>query len=85
MLEDVFPNVITPNGDETNETWVLQGMNPHDRSLKIYARWGQPVDAQACYDNQWQAEGLPNGVYYYQLTYANGTPRQLRGWVEVVK
>jgi gliding motility-associated-like protein len=79
------PNVITPNGDGTNETWVLRGMNPNDWNLKIYARWGQQVYAQARYDNQWRAEGLPSGMYYYQLTYANGTPRQLRGWVEVVK
>lgn len=79
------PNIITPNGDNANETWVLRGLNPRDWSLKIYARWGQQVYAQARYDNQWRAEGLPSGLYYYQLTYANGPPRQLRGWVEVVK
>ncbi|TDN39180.1 hypothetical protein A8B98_20210 [Hymenobacter sp. UV11] len=79
------PNIITPNGDGANDTWVLGGVNPRDWSVKIYSRWGQQVYAQASYDNQWGAEGLPSGVYYYQLTYVQGTPRQLRGWVEVVK
>jgi gliding motility-associated-like protein len=79
------PNIITPNGDEANETWVLRGLNPTDWGLNIYTRWGQRVYAQARYDNRWRAEGLPSGVYYYQLTYVHGPFRQLRGWVEVVR
>jgi gliding motility-associated-like protein len=78
----LIPNIITPNGDGRNDTWVLQGLNPTEWALTIYSRWGLLVYQTTAYDNEWQALGLPTGVYYYRLQHRT-TAQQYRGWVEV--
>ena len=80
----VLPNIITPNGDALNQTFVLQGLTSADWALTIYNRWGQEVYRLARYDNSWAAEEQPAGLYYYLLRNA-ATNEQYRGWVEVVK
>ena len=76
------PNIITPNGDGQNDTFVLGGLLAPSWSLTVFNRWGREVFQQASYDNGWDAPGLAGGVYYYLLLNpATGT--RLRGWVLV--
>jgi len=49
----------------------------------VFSRWGQQVFESAAYHDEWNAAGLPDGVYYYLLTYADG--HRVKGWVEVVR
>ncbi|MBO2009111.1 gliding motility-associated C-terminal domain-containing protein [Hymenobacter negativus] len=77
-----IPNIITPNGDDQNQAFVLRGLVPADWSLRLYNRWGSEIYKQASYDNSWAAQGQPDGVYYYLLTNAT-TSQKLKGWVEV--
>ena len=49
--------------------------------LEIYNRWGRKVNEYTNYQNQWNGEGQPDGVYYYYLTEPGGTAT--KGWVEV--
>ncbi|MGI4762869.1 MAG: gliding motility-associated C-terminal domain-containing protein [Janthinobacterium lividum] len=78
------PNIITPNGDGQNDTFVLGGLLAPSWSLTIFNRWGREVFQQASYDNGWAAPGLAGGIYYYLLLNpATGT--RLRGWVLVSK
>jgi gliding motility-associated-like protein len=79
-----IPNIITPNGDAQNPTFVLQGLNAADWSLRIYNRWGREIYQQAAYDNRWAAQGQADGLYYYLLRNAT-TGQQYKGWVEVVR
>jgi gliding motility-associated-like protein len=76
------PNIITPNGDNLNETFVvrpeLQG-----GKLEIYNRWGRKVEEYSAYNNSWNAEGQPDGVYYYYLTDKGGV--KTKGWIEVAR
>jgi hypothetical protein len=39
--------------------------------LYIYNRWGNLVHKDPNYKNDWDAPGLPNGVYYYQFKRAS--------------
>ncbi|GAA4350549.1 hypothetical protein GCM10023185_08380 [Hymenobacter saemangeumensis] len=76
------PNIITPNGDQANDTFrPLFSCEP--ASLKVFSRWGQQVYATDSYANNWRAEGLAAGLYYYLLKDIDG--RTVKGWVEVVK
>ncbi|GAA3980734.1 hypothetical protein GCM10022407_27490 [Hymenobacter antarcticus] len=77
-----LPNIITPNGDELNETFVLRGLNAPDWTVRIYSHWGQELYARQQYDNSWAALGLPDGIYYYLLT-KTASGRKIKGWVEV--
>lgn len=80
---DVFvPNVITANDDQLNATFQPR-FTCRPASLKVFSRWGQEVYATADYHNNWAAEGLPAGLYYYLLRDADD--RQVKGWVQVVR
>jgi gliding motility-associated-like protein len=79
--ERKVPNIITPNGDGQNETFQL-GPDCVPR-FQVFSRWGQQVFESAAYHDEWSAAGLPDGVYYYLLTYADG--HRVKGWVEVVR
>ena len=81
IKERKIPNIITPNGDAQNQYFSL-GQDCPPR-LQIFSRWGQKVLDASVYRNDWNAEGQANGVYYYLITYPDGT-RQ-KGWVEVVR
>ncbi len=41
--------------------------------LYIYNRWGNLVHKDPDYQNTWDAQGLPDGVYYYQFKRSSGT------------
>ncbi|WP_162550102.1 gliding motility-associated C-terminal domain-containing protein [Hymenobacter nivis] len=77
-----IPNVITANDDQLNATFQPR-FTCRPASLKVFSRWGQEVYATADYHNNWAAEGLPAGLYYYLLRDAND--RQVKGWVQVVR
>ncbi|MGI4884901.1 MAG: gliding motility-associated C-terminal domain-containing protein [Janthinobacterium lividum] len=80
---DVFvPNVLTANGDSLNDTFQPR-FSCRPASLKVFSRWGQEVYTTADYHNNWAAEGLPAGLYYYLLRDADD--RQVKGWVQVVR
>ena len=81
VVEHKVPNIITPNGDKQNETFRL-GPDCVAR-LQVFSRWGQQVFESAAYHDEWDANGQPDGVYYYLLTYADG--HRVKGWVEVVR
>ena len=81
VRERKIPNIITPNGDAQNQTFRL-GPDCAPR-LEVYSRWGQKVLDAAAYHDDWNAEGQPDGVYYYILTYPDG--HRQKGWVEVVR
>jgi len=75
------PNIITPNGDAANQTFRLGPDCP--ARLQVFSRWGRKVFESAPYRDEWNADGQPDGVYYYLLTYPDG--RRVKGWVEVVR
>ncbi len=62
-----LPNVITPNGDDFNETWDI---NPVIEaygvcSVNIYDKTGNLVYESASYDNLWS--GTFGGECYLQV------------------
>ncbi len=72
----VMPTGFTPNGDGSNDSYVVQGLDTHpDNRIIIYNRWGNVVYDRVRYTNDWrgenqQGEQLPNGTYFVVLTLA---------------
>jgi gliding motility-associated-like protein len=61
----LIPNVITPNGDGTNEMFTIQNlMNWEFRELTIFSRWGTIVYRSEDYQNDWNGGGVSDGVYF---------------------
>ncbi|NVO86656.1 gliding motility-associated C-terminal domain-containing protein [Hymenobacter terrestris] len=75
-----IPNIITPNGDPQNETFIAQGLIGK-WSLQIYNRWGRQVYATDAYRHDWGPGAAP-GVYYYLLQ-QEGNPLMYKGWLKV--
>jgi len=80
--EYVIPNVFTPNGDDFNQTFILDE-DLMGSTLFVYNRWGKLVYESADYQNNWNASELAPGVYYYLVRGDCIEPK--KGWVSVVK
>jgi gliding motility-associated-like protein len=79
---DVFvPNVFTPNGDGTNDLFEVRHL-PANSTLFITNRWGKEVFSSSDYQNNWTADNISDGIYYYRLV-AEG--EVLTGWVEILR
>jgi gliding motility-associated-like protein len=66
-LEDVIiPNVFTPNGDQLNENFSIDE-RMIGGALIVFDRWGAKVYESSNYQNEWDGDDLPSGVYYYIL------------------
>ncbi|WP_138477450.1 gliding motility-associated C-terminal domain-containing protein [Dyadobacter bucti] len=75
----VLTNVITPNGDGKNDSFVVP-VSPS--SLEIFNRWGKSVFKAADYKNDW-GKGIANGTYYYVVDTPQGN--HCKGWIEVLE
>ncbi|MBD3630711.1 gliding motility-associated C-terminal domain-containing protein [Cyclobacterium sp.] len=84
-----IPNVITPGTlDGKNDTFEIRGIERFAQSsLTILNRNGDHVFASEDYQNDWAAQGLNAGSYYYVLviTDSMGDAQTYKGWVQVVK
>ena len=72
-----FYTAISPNGDGKNDYFfidckkkgcsdVLEVCFP-ENEIVIFNRWGNVVFKDRPYKNDWDAQGLPAGIYYYQF------------------
>ncbi|MDM8002240.1 MAG: gliding motility-associated C-terminal domain-containing protein, partial [Bacteroidota bacterium] len=71
-VNDLFiPSLITPNGDEYNQCFVLQGIETLGTTeLVIFNRRGAQVYKNSNYDNSWDGKDyngneLPDDTYFY--------------------
>lgn len=84
IINDGFPNGITPNGDGVNDALIFDALleRPEDyprNEITIFNRWGDVVYRAQPYQNDWEGTNiggsdLPQGTYYYimKLDIANG-------------
>jgi gliding motility-associated-like protein len=77
-----IPNVITPNGDGRNDTFVIPYIKLYpDNEFRVWNRYGELVYSKRNYKDEWNGGDLSSGIYYFQLTvFSKG--ESYRGWVE---
>lgn len=78
------PNIITPNGDGKNDTFKIPGLDKTGWRLVISNRLGNIIYRKDDYQNSWDGQNSPAGVYYYSLTYKNSSI-SYKGWVTILK
>jgi gliding motility-associated-like protein len=79
------PNVITPNGDGYNDTWVIRNLELYrQHRLRVVNRYGKTVLDTDAYRQDWGGEELGPGLYYYVLTTARNQ-QTIRGWVHLLR
>lgn len=79
-----IPNIITPNDDRKNELFVVKGITLGVWGLQIFNRWGDQVFSSEGYSNDWGAESMSDGLYYYELENPI-KDRVYKGWIEVLR
>jgi gliding motility-associated-like protein len=79
--EIFIPNIFTPNADGSNDTFFIRHL-PANSSVFITNRWGKEVYSSSDYQNDWTADNISDGVYYFKVV-AEG--KSYTGWVEILR
>ena len=84
-----IPNLITPNGDNMNDMFILKdkvtGMAiiKEGSHIEVVNRWGSKVYEANNYENNWVPKDLTDGVYYYHITSSCGN-KEYKSWLEIL-
>jgi gliding motility-associated-like protein len=82
-------NILTPNGDGENDTWIIENINNYpDNEVMIFDRTGRILLKTKNYKNDWDAtinnELLIKGTYYYVIKLGLGI-EQIKGFITVIR
>jgi adhesin/invasin len=83
----IIPSMITPNGDQNNEYFKLNGIESLGKTeIIIIDRRGAQVYKNTNYNNEWNGvdyngNPLPDDTYFYLIKTVNG--KSMRGYVVV--
>ena len=80
----IIPNIITPNGDGSNDTFKIKGLeNYPGTQVTIFNRWGNEVHRSDNYNNDWDGSQLNEGTYYYLILRRekSGATTPFKGWL----
>jgi gliding motility-associated-like protein len=86
-----IPNVFSPNGDGTNDQFLVIGHNLSHLLIRIYNRWGEMVYETTSMKKGWDGmyKGLPSSlgvyVYYVEAEFFDGTSKTAKGNVTLIR
>ncbi len=81
-------NMMTPNGDGYNDTWIIQNIEnyPHTK-VTVVTRQGQEVYTSDSYNNKWDGtqdgNKLADGTYYYIVQF-EGSTKVFKGAITIL-
>lgn len=76
------PELITPNGDNLNDSWLIQwrnGIFPEDYTMLLFNRSGGRVLSMNPLNQTFDGGSLPDGVYWYKLLDRDGNTLRTGG------
>jgi gliding motility-associated-like protein len=76
------PELITPNGDNLNDSWLIQwrnGIFPEDYTMLLYNRSGGLALRMNPLTQDFNGGSLPDGVYWYKLLDRTGNTLRTGG------
>ncbi|RYY26419.1 MAG: T9SS type B sorting domain-containing protein, partial [Sphingobacteriaceae bacterium] len=82
-------NIITPNGDGKNDTWIVKNLDLYPEStIIIFDKAGRRLLNVKHYDNSWDGSyngsPLAEGTYYYVIDFGAGKP-PLKGFITLLR
>lgn len=82
-----IPNVITPNNDGVNDFFAIHNLEDYpDNELIIFDRNNKVIFNVRGYQNDWDAQGIPQGVYFYNLAIKQGSNCKIfKGSINVIR
>lgn len=85
LCQVTIPNIISPNGDNHNDGFIIEGIEHiSSAQLKVFDRWGKLIYSDDSYSNNdpWEAEEQVEGTYYYTLVLPT---EEFSGYITVVR
>ena len=79
-----IPNIFTPNNDGVNDFFHIITEDNRLINLKIFNRWGNLLLDKENYTGNWNAENIPDGLYYYTII-DHQYQKDYKGWVQVLR
>ncbi len=84
----LIPDGFSPNGDQYNQTFLIEGLEFTENELIITNISGAVVYRATNYNNDWaglnlDGNPLPDGTYYYYLTIKSPGSERLSGFVVI--
>ena len=91
----LVPNLITPNDDGLNDTWMLDFLADYpNHRITVFDRNGHIVLESTSYQSDWDGSGynkggyvahtnLLNGVYTYVIELGDKDKTVLKSWIEI--
>lgn len=82
-------NLITPNGDGFNDTWIIENIETYPgNTITVFNRNGQKVFEGDAYMNDWDGtfngNPLPDGSYYYMIEFTD-SDIVVKGAVNIIR
>ncbi|MBN2730644.1 MAG: gliding motility-associated C-terminal domain-containing protein [Bacteroidales bacterium] len=85
LAEPYFFNIITPNSDGRNDTYVVQNGERLTNELTVFNRWGKKVFEATNYQNDWDGGDLADGTYYIIYLYGNELENEYHGTLTILR
>jgi gliding motility-associated-like protein len=94
VCEIIVPTAFTPDGDQTNDTWVLDNIDQiyPNNVVSIYNRWGNLIYQSKTgqyetkpWDGRYNNENMPVGSYYFIIEYNDNFTESKVGIVSILK
>ncbi|MFM7300530.1 MAG: gliding motility-associated C-terminal domain-containing protein, partial [Crocinitomicaceae bacterium] len=86
------PNVLTPNGDGTNDEWFISTQNITELEVIIFNRWGNEItkieDVTGTWDGKTPGvDEATDGTYFYkyQAKGLNGDELSGHGFITLIR
>lgn len=84
-----IPNAFSPNGDGTNDTWIIENLADYSGvTVEVYNRYGQVLYNSTGYNTPWdgtiKGKPLPVATYYYIIQLKNGF-KPLSGSITIIR
>ncbi len=81
-----IPNVFTPNADGYNDIFEIEGLEAYPGStLQVFDRNGRLVFQSNDYQNNWDANGVESGSYFYILILNDSNKTERKGSVTIYR
>jgi gliding motility-associated-like protein len=92
IVTSIFiPNVFTPNGDNQNDFFIVDGINITGIEGVIFNRWGQQLftwnNINVGWDGTYKNKMVPDGTYFYMIKVAflDSKKRNLQGSITLLR
>jgi len=83
-IDCIYPNVVSPNGDGSNDSFLVNELLNRPGTMFIYNRWGNLLAETN--NNEWRVGDEPEGTYFYVVQFDDEEEdKERKGYFTIVR